>query len=618
MRDHKELKVTTYRGLFDCGEDVAVPPQYLRDCLNLEFLKRGVKTRFGVTKSIDISNIRRVQIYRISGQSQRLLILNNSGALYDSTSLNAPILVISSMTDFSSATLFNRAYITPHNGENGLPGESIYVYDGAGQARKAAGVAPTGFSLVATNSALSGKVEPGIHLIGVCYETKSGFLTRPGAFVSFTTSDSKKLDISNIMPGPAGTTARVLVSTKTIPIFNGDFRNRGYFAVPGGRVANNSDTTLTVDFYDADLQHDLTYLLEQLEEIPAGVCVNATARGRMMIGGEDKFPSTVRVSELGEPESFNGVEGFFNVHPGDAGSGVKNLFEHRAVIFASKSQRTYATTDQGTRAAFWRVIGVDDSIGANTHSVARILDYGQSIRDLVITADRSGVRLFNGTYALEALTKNIDDYWKRINARYFNNVEVIVDPVNFKIYALIPLDEAEYPSHVLLGDFREGLTADTIKWSPWKFPFDPVSGVVDVDVDDKPYFRVAGYASDVYSMRGNLRDDENNAIETIVQFTYLPHEESGSKDGTYHFAGVRLRTRGFGDIQLTATGLDDKPFIDGGIIEITEQPGHEFFRLLNLSTERCSVRLRMSNSREWMILTKMTLLSKFLWSEPPS
>ena len=619
MRDHTPIRIVNFNGLFDCGEDVSVPHNYLKDCLNLEFLKRGFRTRNGSQKSLTLPNIRRIQIYRISGQAQRLLILNDTGSLYDSTNIAAPILVINGMTDFSSVTMFDRAYITPHNGNTGLPGDYVYVYDGGGAARKAAGLSPTGFNLTAVDDVNSGKVESGIHLVGVCYETDSGFLTRPGGFIDFNSTGNRRLSIGNIQAGPIGVIARVLVSTKALGEFNGDFINRGYYFIPGGRIPNNADNTKVVDFYDADLQSDATYLLEQLEEIPAGVCINSTARSRMLVGGENIHSSTVRVSATGEPESFNGVEGFFNVNPGDAGSGVKNIFEHREVIVVSKSQRTYATVDNLNPAAFWKVVGLDPSVGAEPHSIARILDYGQTIQDLAIIADRSGVHIFNGTFSLLPLTHYIDDYWKRINSDHFDKVELVLDPINYKIYAIVPLDDAILPTHVLCGDFRLGLSHETIKWSPWTFPTLPQTGVVDVKLSSSiPYFRFGSSDGNVYDIDPTVREDYGSAIETLAEFAPLPHEVSNWREGIYHFGGMRLRARGFGDVDVIAVGLDDAQTELSGSISLETAPGREFFKLLNFKNERCSIRLRMADNGEWLLVTKMSLFAKFLWSEQPT
>ena len=619
MRDHSPIKIVNFNGLFDCGEDVSVPHNYFKDCLNLEFLKRGFRTRSGSRQSLDIDNIRRIQIFRIAGQAQRLLILNNSGSLYDSTNLNVPILIINGMTDFSSVTMFNRAYITPHNGETGLPGQAVYVYNGAGVARKAAGEAPSGLSLVAADDTNSGKVEYGIHLLGVCYETNSGFLTRPGGIIAFESVGGRRLKISNIPQGPTGISARVLVATKILRVFNGDIVNQSYFFIPNGRIANNIDVSIVVDFYDADLQANATYLSEQLEEIPAGVCINSTARSRMLVGGENLHASTVRVSAAGEPESFNAVEGFFNVNPGDAGSGVKNLFEHREVIVISKSQRTYAVVDNLSPAAFWKVLGLDPSVGAEPHSVARILDYGQTIQDLAIIADRSGIHIFNGTFSLPPLTFNIDDYWKRINSDHFDKVELILDPVSYKIYAIVPLDDAVLPSHVLVGDFRLGLSHETIKWAPWTFPNPPQTGVVDVKLSSSiPYFRFGSSDGNVYDIDPAIREDYGTAITTIAEFTPLPHEVANWREGIYHFGGMRLRARGFGFVYVTAVGLDDAQSESFGVVSLATIPGKEAFKLLNFKNERCSIRLTMTSHGDWMLVTKMSLFAKFLWSEQPT
>jgi hypothetical protein len=60
--------------------------------------------------------------------------------------------------------------------------------------------------------------------------------------------------------------------------------------------ANNTATTATVDFYDSELLSDSTYLLDQLAEIPAGVCIKNYG-GRLIVAGENANQSTGRVCE---------------------------------------------------------------------------------------------------------------------------------------------------------------------------------------------------------------------------------------------------------------------------------------------------------------------------------
>src|SRR5690349_24957659 len=85
-----------------------------------------------------------------------------------------------SILDFSLVNYSNRAYITIHNRISGLPNKYVLVYQGSGLARLAAGLAPSGYTLGAANSASVGSCEAGYHLFAICGITDTGFITAPG------------------------------------------------------------------------------------------------------------------------------------------------------------------------------------------------------------------------------------------------------------------------------------------------------------------------------------------------------------------------------------------------------------------------------------------------------
>lgn len=618
MLDHDSLKITQFNGLFDRGEDEVVPVDHFLSCQNLAFTSRGFKTRDGSSLSLTHSNIRRICIYRRTGEAQRLLVLDSTGKLYDSTNFGAIILNIASMTDFSCETLFNRAYITPHDGVTGLAGDKVYVYEGSPTdgARPAAGVAPTGFTLTLADSATSGKVEVGVHAIGVSYITTSGFITKPGGFQSYTALGDRKLDVSAIPVGPSYVAARILIGTKIITDFNGDFQSQTYFFIPNGTIVGNVTTTATVDFYDSELLDDASYLLDQLETIPAGTCI-ANYKGRMCVGGENLNQSTVRVSKAGEPEQFDSTEGFFNANPGDAGSGVKALLVHRDSIIAFKSQRSYIATGTDDSAVFWHVDELDMSVGTEPHGVGRILDFGQTLEDVAFIVDRKGLILFTGTFAGDPLSYAIDDYWARINKAAFSTVEICIDPINYLIYVAIPLDAATAPSHVLVGDYNNGLSAKTIKWCPWVFPVAPQSIVVDIVTATKaPVFKFAGYAGNVYQIDSSVTLDSGSTIDHWLETCFLPHETSkGTREGVYHFAGIVARMRGTGNLEITLRSQDSVKTLTAVEYALASAPGIDIVRKFNFVAQKCAIKLRHPDASSQMICSKLSVLTAWLWSE---
>src|SRR5258706_4864107 len=296
MRDHQSIVIREFKGEFDRGSDDVCPPGYLLKARNVIFTNFGVKTRPGFEKTITLANTVRIQTYKRIGEADRLLILTSDGKLWDSTNLATPILNIPAMTDFSMINMFNRAYISPHNGIRGLPGEFLYVYVGSGTARKAGGSPPSGFTLLATNSGSSGHVEPCFRFVAVAFETDTGFITRLGpvagtvpSFASLTTTGVKKLTVNAIPIGPAGTVARRIAVTKVIVdgVSTMNQLLNEFFFIPNGRIADNTSTgPLDYDFYDADLVDSADYLLDNLDSPPAFVHVN-DYNGSLVGVGED-------------------------------------------------------------------------------------------------------------------------------------------------------------------------------------------------------------------------------------------------------------------------------------------------------------------------------------------
>jgi hypothetical protein len=621
MRDHSGLKITQFNGLFDRGDDEVVPVDHFLSCQNLMFTSRGFETRDGSSLDLTKANIRRIAIFRLVGQAQRLLILDNSGNIYDSTNLTVSILHVVGMTDFSVVSLFNRAYITPHDGITGLAGEKVYVYEGSPTtgARAACGLAPTGFTLGLANSGVSGKVEAGVHAIAACYQTSSGFITGPGGYATITATGARKLDISTIPLGPSYVTARVLIGTKIITDFDGNFVSQTWFFIPNGTINNNTATTLTVDFYDSELLDSADYLLDQLSSIPAGVTINSY-KGRLISAGENLNQSLARVSKAGEPEQFDATEGFFSANPGDAGSGIKNIWTHRDALIVQKSQRSYICTGTDDNAVFWHVDELDMSVGAEPHSVATILDFGQTIEDYAVVADRMGLRLFNGSFSGSPLTYDIDDYWKRINKAAFNTVEVCLDPINCVVYVAIPIDGATHPNVILMGDFNSGIEPDKIKWCPWIFPDSAQSIVVDTNNSTKePVLKMGFYSGNVYKLDSTQTNDFGTAIDHWTEFALLPHEtDEGVVDGIYHFAGVSFRARGTGSLDITLRDQDSVHTLTALAYSLTSSPGMDCFRQFNFKGQKCAIKFRHQSINSQIFCTKMTLLATPLWSEVPS
>lgn len=621
-KDHAPLEQKMFRGLYSRGVEAA-PDSYFSDCLNVQFGTEEVLTRDGCELKVTKGSIIRKWAYKRLNENPRFIILDSSGNLLDSLAPGTPIWTDASFVDFSLINYNNRAYITAHNRLKGIAGKSLLVYEGTGNARLAGGTAPTGFTLLATDSVLSGSVEAGIHLVAVAFLTSSGFITAPGplVFARYTAVGGMKLYVNNIPIGGANTAGRVILATKAIPVtlFNGNQFGYELFFVPSGVILNNTDTDGTFNFFDADLQDSADYLIDNLATIPAGLGL-AVYGNRLCIWAEDANEFTIRVSEPGQPEVFSSLSGFITVDPSDSASGVRNVTEHRKTLLIGTSNRLYSSTDNGSDPSTWRVDIVDKSSGVECFGFATNLDARGSNTDRIFTATQAGLISFEGYIRRPEMSWNIENVWKRINKAIFNLVQVVDDPTNHRLIISVPLDSAIAISHLLLADYSEAFTVygtideKLIKWAIWSFPTAPVSLVGDIDsVTKSPVLYVALVGGNIYSIKSGLTDDFGNAIDSYIDTSF----KTAQTGWICHFGGLKLRITGIGTLLVTCKGLDDSNPVVSPPFALLDNPGVQPHGLLNYINERVSLRLRTHLINERFSLTNLILYGRNLWLRRP-
>jgi len=614
-RDHAPIVISETQGLFYRSDlQDSVPVDHLIVADNVYYQERGFRTRPGSAKLHEVvGGVRRFYSYKRLDEVARLLILNENGQLYDSTDLGAPILNIPEMVDFSAAQYFNRIYITPHDRNRGLENQSVWVYDGT-TCRVAGGSAPAG-SITCINSPLSGHVEQGTHLFAVSFETESGYITKPGPAIygSVVADGTHAVDISGIPIGPVGTIARRILATRRIADYNLGQDGYVFYFVPTGRITNNTDSTVTVDFYDADLVLEADYLFDQLNVIPAGVGIGIY-QDSLIVWGEFKEPSVVRISKQGDPEGHDGVAGYLTIAPNEAG-GVKNCVQFRDSLYILKSQRTFSTSRDlvNTDAAiFWRVISIDEGIGTECFGAATVLDTAGPNTDNFIIVARTGAFTFNGIYVQPEFSWKIDRLWTLLDQTRFNETQIINDVVGGRIFILLP------DGNILLGDYRNGLGYSSIRWSRWTFPW-PITAI-GIDVDSDQVVNVLlGANSVIWKLDLEFRFDDMNdgdyGINTVVEYAA---QAVGNYGSIAHYHGVRMRALGKGNLNTTVKGIDSASPSVLRPLALSALPGKYLYRGCNLRNEKCVVRLELANAGEWIHLLELTLFASEMWLERPS
>jgi hypothetical protein len=453
---------------------------HFSDCNNLKFIgdnSFGSRDGIGLHQNVNtpLKNILRIYNYPTTDKNT-LLVLTTGGTIYhveSATIVYGPILTIAGMTDFGFTPYAGRAFITPFttelvsglNRERGLAGEFMYVYKGDGTlARKAAGTKPTVNATVVNGAA--GYNDAGIHIFGYVFETDTGYITAPGGLVAFTMTALLSADFSTIAISPLSyVTKRHLVASKVIQDYNGDVNGYQLFFIPNATIADNITTTKTgVSFYDQDLLLDASHLIDNFEEISAGVGL-CTYHNRLITYCNYNNISLGYASSVGEPEAIHQINGVL-LFPPD-GNPITNGAELRDALYFFKRARTGAFIDNGDIPASWPFTFVDTAMGTGVHGIATVLDSGSSNIDYLVASTFKGITMFNGRYILPELSWKMQTTWLAQDFKTKNRIiQMVNDSVNQIIYVVMT------DRTVMYGNYANGFDPKNIRWCPWTLEFD--------------------------------------------------------------------------------------------------------------------------------------------------
>lgn len=451
-----------------------------------------------------------------------------------------------------------------------------------------AGAIGTGTIKVEVTGKPPGKIERGYHIIAIAYETASGFITRPGPaagtgvnFAVFLTTKAKKaLTVSGIPAVPPTGTIKIHILSSKLIVKNrytGNPNEYELFFVPatsGGIIDPVGPTSRTINFFDADLVDSADFLKDNMARIPAGVALLATSKGRLLIAGlnstsvvgdgeQDELSNNTVVfaSVGGEPEAFSMTDGFVIVKPG--GEGIRNLAEYRGLIYPYKGTRTYVTQDNGGLPSTWEINSIDDAIGAECHGVSIALGSDSSSEDSLIVASKSGLQIFNGTFADRPLSWKIREIWDAIAIENkFNQMEVALDPVNKFIFVSIPFPVTVGPGYLsgfmLYADYSNGLDWENIKWCPWVFYREggiliPTT-IFTTFENGQCVLRIGSIDENIYTYQYNEvsnQDDDGEAKISYFETAKLDYAEAG---GVSNVTMIRLKIDGGGLMHNTLIG----------------------------------------------------------------
>lgn len=504
--------------------------------------------------------------------------------------------------------MFNRIYISFHDGKVGLTGVNLKILipgatPGADVFRDAAGLAPTAGSGIGAANGAAGKVNSGVYQIAVVYETTSGFLTPPGPKISgvftptsYTAPGSLKINLTNIPVGPTGTAKRRILITKA--------GLAEYFLLGstyGGIIADNTTTTATLDFDDTvNLVASADYLFDLRETVKAGVALQ-DYNSRLCVAGDSDLDSTIKVSLAGDIESFDLIDGIKVVSNKDDGFLIRNLSVTRDVLYAWRTVGAYSVRDNGDVPSTWPDNPIDNNVNVPVHGIAEFFSVSgiRMVRDWTLLVDRSGILLFDGVVRKPPLTDNINDLWQIINADNYHRAVLAVDDRLHKIYCAIPTESSTENDIMLAADYNSCPgkipDLDKIKWSIWeprmvngtKRPSQlgmislygsPFVGVKEPTL----HFGSIDGGGKIWKLDPNAITDDGISIPSFWETSFI----SWVLGDINIFAAARFRITGGGTLLTTVTGEDGILASIFPAITVTSAPGKEELVRVNFQNEK--------------------------------
>ena len=549
--------VDRFRGLWDRGDPESVPRGYLSESFNLVHSDNSVSSRPGSRKTgfSALGTVTRTFLHRPLAGTGHLLVMDNTGALFDTSVSDAPpIYSLPDADDFVARSLHGRTYLSflkQGRGFAGNPGGLVHVYDGDPLLglRLAAGAKPIGPALSVTRSGI-GRIEAGLRKWCVAYRTRSGHVTVPSLFATTNLAAASSVTVSRIPIGGNEISARLLFATKRILDPNHRDEHFPYYLVKA--IEDNVTTDLIgVSFYESELLSEATRYFEQLESVPGGT-VMTTYAGRLVVGGSAANPNRAWISDAGYPERFDSVSGLLDVRP-DEGEELVCAAEYRDRLYFGKRRSFLFTQQTGTDPVSWPVLAADHGVGSTVHGVAATLDRQGGTLDRLLVISEKGLLAFDGTFHSN-LAFPIESLWGRLDRARLHEAQALIDPVQERIYCLLPIVPEtvsvtdayaawEIRGHawgsgnsiwgydlsnrhlrnealVLVADYREGLSPMEVRWSVWTFPEAVTAILVRAEDADRERLTVAQGMS-LAEIRPDAENDDGHRVEASFLSAFL-------------------------------------------------------------------------------------------------
>lgn len=403
----------------------------------------------------------------------------------------------------------------------------------------------------------SGNIAAGTYMIDVLYNTDTGFLTPPSSSPNLKIqvvvgSDNSSITLSNIPTGPSYVTSREIIVA--LVDINGNVSD--YFFVPtedGGIINDNTTTTATISFFVTDLVENANYLFNVRPRIPAGQGINLYAARLVLWGFPQPDASTLRLSNRGDPETFDLTQESLIVVKDD-GYICTNTAILNDLLYIWKNKGIYSTFDNDDIPVNWDTTVVDQSVGCGFRGLSTAsptLAKG-SHSGLIAFADDNGAYLFNGNVQQPEISWKVEDLWN-IDV---SQVSTIIDIVYKRIFFYNFPAGTTLAGLCLVASFSDGASADAIKWDTWTY-----LNNIRLLIDDTGKFTLV---VNILSSGKIIKLDttqfhdyvDGSSTSPINHYAILGGQEAA--EGAINILeGIRIRVTGDNALYTTVSGEDD-------------------------------------------------------------
>jgi hypothetical protein len=414
--------------------------------------------------------------------------------------------------------------------------------------------------------------------------------------IQFTASGNHAINLSNIPTGPSGIVARHIIITQAD-------QTEPFWFIPqkdGGVIHDNVTTTTTLDFFATDLIESADYLFNVRAFIPSGQGINVYGARLLLYGMNHPDNSILRLSNSGDPETFDQTKETVIVNKDD-GYFVSNNAILRDVLYIWKSKGIFSTIDNGDDPVNWDVQTVDQSVGCSSFtgiSTASPAIENSSQSDLLLFSDVSGIYLFNGVVQQPTLTWKIQDLWSTTTD--FSKINIIVDTINKRFHITGFNSLSSIYGLMLVGDYNEGVDFESIKWDIWSLLGD-INILNNVHLLDN----ITGNGVQVCTLLSTsiiINFDSTKYSDYISSTVAWPIDQYAITGGQEFdngevnlYTGIKAKVTGSGILRVTVYGED---LVDSYVPpppQLNAAPGNEIAIKTNLTSETAYYRFENDN-----------------------